>query len=165
MHAEDLDCVIEPGITRKAIESCATAGCRSIWAPTLRLGAWRRRAAPHQCGALRHDEGQRPRLKVVLANGEGSIPHAARRRLGGLRPHPADGRIEGTLGIITQLTRGCPARKRSQADLPLHPWKRCNTAPRSSPASRWRIELSMRCTGGAVNLHSKLRLAETPMLP
>ena len=49
VHAEDLDCVIEPGITRKRSTSiCATAGCfsRSIPAPTPRSAAWRRRGLP-----------------------------------------------------------------------------------------------------------------------
>ncbi len=49
VHAEDLDCVIEPGITRKrSTSTCATRACssRSIPAPTPRSAAWRRRAAP-----------------------------------------------------------------------------------------------------------------------
>ena len=54
VHAEDLDCVIEPGITRKQLSNtCATPACsfRSIPAPTLRLAGWRRRAprAPMRC--------------------------------------------------------------------------------------------------------------------
>ncbi len=49
VHAEDLDCVIEPGVTRKLLnETCATRACssRSIPAPMPRSAAWRRRAPP-----------------------------------------------------------------------------------------------------------------------
>ena len=54
VHAEDLDCVIEPGITRKALnEQLRDRACssRSIPAPTLRSAAWRRPAlrAPMRC--------------------------------------------------------------------------------------------------------------------
>ena len=49
VHSEDLDCVIEPGLTRKSLnEQLRTRACsfRSIPAPTPRSVAWRRRAAP-----------------------------------------------------------------------------------------------------------------------
>ena len=50
VHAEDLDCVIQPGVTRKALErAAARPGCcssRSIPAPMLRSAAWPRPARP-----------------------------------------------------------------------------------------------------------------------
>jgi len=54
VHAEDLDCVIEPGITRKALnEHLRDQACsfRSIPAPTPRSAAWPRRGprAPTRC--------------------------------------------------------------------------------------------------------------------
>jgi D-lactate dehydrogenase (cytochrome) len=46
VHAEDLDCVIEPGVTRSSstnISATAASSSRSIPAPTRRSAAWRRR--------------------------------------------------------------------------------------------------------------------------
>ena len=58
VHAEDLDCVIEPGITRKQLnEYLRDQACsfRSTRVPTHRSAAWRRPAppAPMRCAMAR----------------------------------------------------------------------------------------------------------------
>ena len=62
VHAEDLDCVVEPGVTRKAAQRASARP-----GPVLPDRSGRRRLARrhggdallrHQCGALRHHEGQ-----------------------------------------------------------------------------------------------------------
>ena len=120
VHAEDLDCVVEPGITRKQlneylrdqglffpIDPGADASLGGMADPRLR----------HQCRALRHDEGQRAVAQSRARQRRGDD----HRRRGQKSSSGYDlTRLivgaEGTFGIITELTlrlSGIP--ERSQA--------------------------------------------------
>ena len=96
VHAEDFDCVVEPGTTRNQLNATCATG------PLLPGRSGRRRLARrdgfhpslgHHGRALRHDEGQR-------TGAEGGAPQrrtdddvaASAQVLGRLRSHPADRR-------------------------------------------------------------------------
>ena len=100
VHADDLDCVIEPGITRKALNEHLRD--QGVFFPIdpgadASLGGM---AATRCSGtnAVRYGtmKDNVVSLKVVLANGELMTTATARQEIVvGLRPHAADGRLRG----------------------------------------------------------------------
>jgi D-lactate dehydrogenase (cytochrome) len=174
VHAEDLDCVIEPGITRKALnEQLRDSGLFFPIDPgaDASLGGM---AATRCSGtnAVRYGtmKDNVLALKVVLANGE--VIDTARRAKKSSAGYDLTRLMvgsEGTLGVITQLTlklSGIPEAI-SGGICPFPSVEACcNTAIHTiqSGIPVARIELLDALQVRAVNLHSKLGLAETPML-
>jgi D-lactate dehydrogenase (cytochrome) len=174
VHAEDLDCVVEPGITRKALnEQLRDSGLFFPIDPgaDASLGGM---AATRCSGtnAVRYGtmKDNVIALQVVLANGE--VIDTARRAKKTAAGYDLTRLIvgsEGTLGVITQLTlklSGIPEAI-SGGVCPFPSVEACcNTAIQTIqvgiPVAR--IELLDALQVKAVNLHSKLGLPETPML-
>ena len=174
VHAEDLDCVIEPGITRKQLNEHLRD--QGVFFPIdpgadASLGGM---AATRASGtnAVRYGtmKDNVLALKVVLANGE--VMTTARRAKKTASGYDLTRLIvgsEGTLGIITELTLRlagipeaiaagiCPFPSVEAA---------CNatiqTIQSGIPVAR--IELLDALQVRACNLYSKLILPETPML-
>ena len=174
VHAEDLDCIIEPGITRKALnEQLRDSGLFFPIDPgaDASLGGM---AATRCSGtnAVRYGtmKDNVLALKVVLANGEViDTARRAKKTSAGYDLTRLMVGSEGTLGIITQLTlrlSGIPEAI-SGGICPFPSVEACcNTAIHTiqSGIPVARIELLDALQVRAVNLHSKLGLAETPML-
>jgi D-lactate dehydrogenase (cytochrome) len=174
VHAEDLDCIIEPGITRKALnEQLRDSGLFFPIDPgaDASLGGM---AATRCSGtnAVRYGtmKDNVIALKVVLANGE--VIDTARRAKKTAAGYDLTRLIvgsEGTLGVITQLTlrlSGIPEAI-SGGTCPFPSVEACcNTAIHTiqSGIPVARIELLDALQVRACNLHSKLGLPETPML-
>jgi D-lactate dehydrogenase (cytochrome) len=174
VHAEDLDCVVEPGITRKALnEQLRDSGLFFPIDPgaDASLGGM---AATRCSGtnAVRYGtmKDNVIALQVVLANGE--VIDSARRAKKTAAGYDLTRLIvgsEGTLGVITRLTlrlSGIPEAI-SGGVCPFPSVEACcNTAIQTIqtgiPVAR--IELLDALQVKAVNLHSKLGLPETPML-
>src|SRR6185312_3186695 len=174
VHAEDLDCVIEPGITRKALnEQLRDSGLFFPIDPgaDASLGGM---AATRCSGtnAVRYGtmKDNVIALKVVLSNGE--VIDTARRAKKSSAGYDLTRLIvgsEGTLGVITELTLRlagipeaisggiCPFPSVEAA---------CNAAIATIqfgvPVAR--IELLDELQVKATNLYSKLALPEVPML-
>jgi D-lactate dehydrogenase (cytochrome) len=174
VHAEDLDCVIEPGITRKALnEYLRDSGVFFPIDPgaDATLGGM---AASRASGtnAVRYGtmKDNVIAMEVVMANGE--VMETARRAKKTSAGYDLTRLMvgsEGTLGIITKLTLKlsgipeaisggvCPFPSVEAA---------CNatihTIQSGIPVAR--IELLDALQVKAVNMHSKLGLPETPML-
>src|SRR6185369_10086070 len=174
VHAEDLDCVIEPGITRKALnEQLRDSGLFFPIDPgaDASLGGM---AATRCSGtnAVRYGtmKDNVLALKVVLPNGElMSTASRAKKTSAGYDLTRLIVGAEGTLGVITELTLKlsgipeaisggvCPFPSVEAA---------CNAAIATiqSGIPVARIELLDELQVKAPNLYSKLTLPEVPML-
>ncbi|MFZ0068424.1 MAG: FAD-linked oxidase C-terminal domain-containing protein [Pseudolabrys sp.] len=174
VHAEDLDCIVEPGITRKALnEQLRDSGLFFPIDPgaDASLGGM---AATRCSGtnAVRYGtmKDNVLALKVVLANGEViDTARRAKKTAAGYDLTRLMVGSEGTLGIITQLTlklSGIPEAI-SGGTCPFPSVEACcNTAIHAiqSGIPVARIELLDALQVRACNLHSNLGLPETPML-
>ncbi|MBI4275529.1 MAG: FAD-binding protein [Rhizobiales bacterium] len=174
VHVEDLDCVIEPGIQRKALNEYLRD--QGVFFPIdpgadASLGGM---AATRCSGtnAVRYGtmKDNVIALKVVLANGE--LMTTARRAKKTSAGYDLTRLIigsEGTLGVITELTlklAGIPEAIAAGV-CPFPTVEACcnatiQTIQSGIPVAR--IELLDALQVKAVNLHSKLGLPETPML-
>src|ERR1700761_5136144 len=174
VHAEDLDCVIEPGITRTQLNEHLHD--QGVFFPIdpgadASLGGM---AATRCSGtnAVRYGtmKDNVLALKVVLANGE--LMTTARRAKKSSAGYDLTRLLvgsEGTLGIITELTlrlAGIPEAI-SGGVCPFPSVEACCratilTIQSGIPVAR--IELLDALQVHAINLHSKLGLPEVPML-
>jgi D-lactate dehydrogenase (cytochrome) len=174
VHAEDLDCVIEPGITRKALNEQLRD--KGVFFPIdpgadASLGGM---AATRASGtnAVRYGtmKDNVLALKVVLANGEVmSTAHRAKKSSAGYDLTRLMIGAEGTLGVITELTlrlTGIPEAIASGVCPFPSVEAACNAAilaiQSGIPVAR--IELLDALQVRACNLYSNLTLPETPML-
>ena len=175
VHAEDLDCVVEPGVTRKQLnEHLRDQGLFFPIDPgaDASLGGM---AATRCSGtnAVRYGtmKDNVLALKVVLANGE--VMTTARRAKKSSAGYDLTRLIvgsEGTLGVITELTLQAVTafRRRSRRGVCPFPSVEaaCNAAiltiQSGIPVAR--IELLDELQVKASNAYSKLTLPETPML-
>jgi D-lactate dehydrogenase (cytochrome) len=174
VHPEDLDCVIEPGITRKQLNEQLRD--RGVFFPIdpgadASLGGM---ASTRASGtnAVRYGtmKDNVLALKVVLANGEVmSTARRAKKTAAGYDLTRLIVGAEGTLGIITELTlrlAGIPEAMASGVCPFPSVEAACNatimTIQSGIPVAR--IELLDALQVRACNRHSKLTLPETPML-
>jgi D-lactate dehydrogenase (cytochrome) len=174
VHAEDLDCVVEPGITRKALnEQLRDLGvfCAIDPGADASLGGM---AATRCSGtnAVRYGtmKDNVLSLKVVLADGElMTTARRAKKTSAGYDLTRLMVGAEGTLGVITELTlrlAGIPEAI-SGGVCPFPSVEACCqatilTIQSGIPVAR--IELLDALQVRAINMHSKLSLPETPML-
>jgi D-lactate dehydrogenase (cytochrome) len=174
VHAEDLDCVVEPGVTRKALNEHLRD--RGLFFPIdpgadASLGGM---AATRCSGtnAVRYGtmKDNVLALKVVLANGE--LMTTARRAKKSSAGYDLTRLIvgsEGTLGVITELTlklSGIPEAIAAGV-CPFPTVEACCNATILTIQSGLpvaRIELLDALQVKACNAYSKLSLPETPML-
>ena len=174
VHAEDLDCVIEPGVTRKQLNEYLHD--QGVFFPIdpgadASLGGM---AATRASGtnAVRYGtmKDNVLALKVVLANGDVmSTARRAKKSSAGYDLTRLMVGSEGTLGIITELTlrlSGIPEAILSGTCPFPSVEAACNatiqTIQSGIPVAR--IELLDALQVRACNLYSKLTLPETPML-
>src|SRR6476619_3400744 len=174
VHGEDLDCVIEPGITRKALnEQLRDSGLFFPIDPgaDASLGGM---AATRCSGtnAVRYGtmKDNVIALKVVLSNGEViDTARRAKKTSAGYDLTRLMVGSEGTLGVITQLTlklSGIPEAI-SGGTCPFPSVEACcNTAIATIQAGIpiARVELLDALQVRACNMNAKLGLPETPML-
>src|SRR5690349_14580814 len=174
VHGEDLDCIVEPGITRKALnEQLRDSGLFFPIDPgaDASLGGM---AATRCSGtnAVRYGtmKDNVLALKVVLPNGEViDTARRAKKTSAGYDLTRLMVGSEGTLGVITQLTlklSGIPEAI-SGGICPFPSVEACcktaiHTIQSGIPVAR--IELLDALQVRACNLHSHLDLPETPML-
>ena len=174
VHAEDLDCVIEPGITRKALnEHLRDQGLFFPIDPgaDASLGGM---AATRASGtnAVRYGtmKDNVLALKAVMANGEViKTAQRAKKSAAGYDLTRLFIGSEGTFGVITELTlklHGIPEAIASGVCPFPSVEAACNTtiATIQSGIPVARIELLDELQVKACNAHSKLSLPEQPML-
>ena len=138
VHAEDLDCVVEPGVTRKQLNDAAARP-----GPVLPDRSRRRRHARrhggdprlrHQCGALRHHEGQ-----CAGAQGGAGRRRGDHDRRGGPASRPP-----------ATTSPGCSsAPKARSASSPRSPCG-CTASPNRSPPASARFPRSRRACDAAI---------------
>lgn len=174
VHAEDLDCVVQPGITRKALNEYLRD--QGVFFPIdpgadASLGGM---AATRCSGtnAVRYGtmKDNVLALKVVMPNGE--LMTTARRAKKSSAGYDLTRLVvgsEGTLGIITELTLRLAGIPEAIAGgiCPFPSVEACCNAAILTIQSGIpiaRIELLDALQVRAVNLYSKLTLRETPML-
>src|ERR687887_2059352 len=174
VHAEDLDCVIEPGVTRKALnEHLRDSGLFFPIDPGADAslgGMAATRCSGTNAVGSRHMKDNVVVLKVVLANDESmSTARRAKKSSAGYDLTRLMVGSEGTLGVITELTlklSGIPEAI-SAGVCPFPSVEAaCNAAIATIqfgvPVAR--IELLDELQVKATNLYSKLALPEVPML-
>ncbi len=174
VHAEDLDCVIEPGITRKALnEYLRDSGLFFPIDPgaDATLGGM---AATRASGtnAVRYGTMKDNVLSLEVVTAEGEVMQTGSRAKKTSAGYDLTRLIvgsEGTLGIITRLTLKLSGIPEAIAGgiCPFPSVEACcnatiHTIQSGIPVAR--IELLDALQVKAVNMHSKLGLPETPLL-
>src|SRR3954453_8877810 len=174
VHAEDLDCVIEPGLTRKELnEYLRDQGLFFPIDPGADAsigGVAATRASGTNAGRYGAVKDNVLALKVVLANGEIiSTSSRAKKSSAGYDLTRLFVGSEGTLGVITEITvklHGIPEAI-SGGICPFPSVEAaCNAAIATiqSGIPVARIELFDELQVKACNVYSKLTLPETPLL-
>jgi D-lactate dehydrogenase (cytochrome) len=174
VHAEDLDCVVQPGITRKALNEYLRD--QGVFFPIdpgadASLGGM----ASTRCSgtnAVRYGTMKDNVLALKVVKPDGELMQTARRAKKSSAGYDLTRLMvgsEGTLGVITELTlklSGIPEAI-SGGICPFPSVEACcnatiMTIQSGIPVAR--IELLDALQVRAVNLYSKLALQETPML-
>src|SRR4030095_8626319 len=174
VHAEDLDCVIEPGITRKALnEYLRDQGLFFPIDPGADAsigGMAATRASGTNAGRYGTMKDNVLALKVVLASGETiATARRAKKSSAGYDLTRLFVGSEGTLGRITQITVRLPGIPEGIAG-GICPFPSVEAACNAAIATIQsgipvaRIELLDEVQVKATNLYSKLTLPEGPML-
>src|SRR3954463_11266129 len=174
VHAEDLDCVVEPGITRKALnEHLRDQGLFFPIDPGADAslgGMAATRCSGTNAGRYGTMKDNVLALKVVLANGEViNTAHRAKKSSAGYDLTRLMVGSEGTLGVITELTlrlQGIPEAIAAGVCPFPSVEAACNAAiltiQSGIPVAR--IVLLDALQVRAANAYSKLALPEQPML-
>src|ERR1041385_1097853 len=174
VHAEDLDCVVQPGITRKALNEYLRD--QGVFFPIdpgadASLGGM----ASTRCSgtnAVRYGTMKDNVLSLKVVNANGELMTTARRAKKSSAGYDLTRLFvgaEGTIGVITELTlrpAGIPEAI-SGGICPFPSVEACCNAAILTIQSGIpiaRIELLDALQVRAVNLYSKLGLPETPML-
>jgi D-lactate dehydrogenase (cytochrome) len=174
VHAEDLDCVVEPGITRKALnEQLRDSGLFFPIDPgaDASIGGM---ASTRASGtnAVRYGTMKDNVLSLTAVMPDGSVVKTARRARKSSAGYDLTRLLvgsEGTLGVITEITlrlQGIPEAIAGGV-CPFPSIKAaCDAAILTiqSGIPIARIELADELLVKAINLHAKLGLRETPML-
>src|SRR3978361_1247448 len=174
VHAEDLDCVVQPGITRKALNEYLRD--QGVFFPidpgadASLVGMAATRCSGTNAVRYGTMKDNVLSLKVVTANGElMTTARRGRKTSAGYDLTRLMIGSEGTLGVITELTlklSGIPEAI-SGGTCPFPSVEACCNAAIMTIQSGIpiaRIELLAALQVKAINLYSKLTLRETPML-
>ena len=173
IHAEDFDCIVEPGITRKKLN--AYLRDKGLFFPVdpgadASLGGMASTRFWYDSGALRHDERQCHCAKSRAAQWDLlTTSRRARKSAAGYDITRLFVGAEGTLGIITELTlklHGLPEDVASAVCTFPSIQSCCDAAITAIQAGipMARIEFLDEMMVRVVNKNSKLDLLEQPML-